>query len=955
MLLTSSLYGQLTRPTARLSGPIRDGARQTLTGSRPPRAAAATDIGVLPGDTPIPGMTLVFTRTAAQEAALAQLLAAQQDPTSPQYHQWLTPESFGAQFGVADSDLAQVESWLQVQGFAIDRVTRAHDRITFSGTAAQVNAAFRTELHRYSAGSRVDFAPSTDLSLPAGMASMVAAVNHLSTFRPHSMVKHFPLSSTPAYTTTGTEAHFLTPKDVATMYDVNPVYSTGYTGTGQTIAIAGQTYIQSSDVAAFQTAAGLPANAPTLVLEPGTGASAIYQGDEFESDLDVEYSTGMAPAAKVLFVYTGDSPNYDAFDAFDYIIEENLAPVASVSYGACEPLIGSSYANAGNQLFMQGAAQGQTLIASSGDEGSTACFGATDNQGNALSAAIQEQLAISYPAASPYVTSIGGTQMAAGTFAAGNTQYWASAGSTPVISSLLSYVPEVVWNEDSVKYGFAAGGGGASIYFGAQTWQTGLTGVASTNTARLNPDISLQASTASPGYFVCSSDPTAFATGQTTSCTNGVYDSSGRFVEEAGGTSFGAPIFAGLMAVLNQQQQAIGQGTTLAGQGTVNPTIYSLAKGSGYGTIFHDITSGNNDCAILVGNCAAGLNAYVAGTGYDQASGLGSIDFANLLAAWPVVNTSTTTTLAGSTVTLTPATATPASGASDVISIAVGSKTGTPTGTVTVSMANEQAPVVSATGTTTPGASTAATLTLSNGTASYTFPGTTTAGTEVITVKYSGDATHTASTGSVALTLANTLTPTGSITFSTLAAFTVPANGVGQTTFTVTPTGGYNGLLNFTLPSLPATDCYAVFATATQGQTTVSGPTSMTLEVGNGTVCTSSAAVRVGNQVVKFTKGTASVASAPTPFSGLPSGAVLASVLMVGLGWRRRGKRLGALLSLTFLVVVGLGLSGCGGSNGSTVTTPTTPVGQTLALTLTGTDSVTTSITASGAFSVTVQ
>ena len=918
-----------------------------LLGSRPPRATAAADIGALAGDTPIPGITLVFSRSAVQEAALQKLLAAQQDPSSPQFHQWLTPETFGAQFGVADSDLAQVESWLQTQGFTIDRVTRAHDRVSFSGTAAQVNAAFHTELHRYVSGSKVDYAPSTDLSLPSGLAPMVMAVAHLATFRPHSMARHAPGGGTATYTTAGAQTHFLTPKDVATLYDVNSVYNSGYTGSGQTLAIAGQTFVQAADIANFQTAVGLPANVPKLVLEPGTGGSAVYEGDEFESDIDLEYSTGMAPAANVLFVYTGDSPNYGVFDAFDYIIEENLAPVASISYGSCEPLTGQSFVNVASQLFAQGAAQGQTLIASAGDQGSTECFGSTDSNGNSYSTAIEQGLSTNFPADSPYVTSIGGTQMAPGTFTAGNTQYWASAGTTPVVSSLLSYVPEVVWNEDSASYGFASGGGGASIYFTAPTWQTGVTGIPSTNTARLNPDISLQAATSSPGYLACSSDPSSFQTGQTTSCTNGVYDTTGKFVEEAGGTSFGAPIFAGLMAVLNQQQQSTGHGTSNAGQGLVNPALYGLAKGSGYATIFHDITLGNNGCAALPAYCSFGLNAFVSGVGYDEASGLGSIDFANLVAAWPA---STATTLAGSSIALTPATGTPAAGAADAITIAVSSATGVPTGTVTVSLANEGAPMLTTTISTSPVPTVAATLTLSNGQASYNFPGTMTPGTQVIIVTYAGDATHAGSTASVPLTVANTLTPSGSFTFS-VGSVSVPANGVGQSTILITPTAGYNGLINFNIPTLPAADCFATSYSA------VTGLTNVTLFIGNGTACTTGAAVKVGHQEVVFPRRVAGVLP-QKQMPGKSLGSVLAGVLLVGFASRRRRRRLPALFGVALLAVVGaglVGLSGCGSSSTPGPTPTPVPAPQTLSLTLTGADSVTTTITNSASLSVTIQ
>ena len=928
VLFSIGMQGWAQTPAARLSGPVVGSGNVVLTGSRSPRALPANDIGALSTSTPVSGITLVFNRSATQEAALQALLAAQQNPASPQYRQWLTPETFGAQFGVAASDIASVESWLQSQGFTINKLSRAHDRVTFSGTAGQVNTAFNTSLHQYRSGSTVNYAPSTDLSLPSALAPMVTAVLHVSTFRPHPMVKRAPAGVTPAYTTANSEEHFLTPKDVATMYDVNSVYNSGYTGSGQTIAIAGETYIPTSDVADFQTAVGLPANLPTLVLEPGTGISATYSGDEFESDIDTEYSTGMATGANVLLVYVGDSPNYSVFDALNYIIEDDIAPVASISYGECEPLLGSSSAAAGNATFEQAAAQGQTVIASAGDEGSTECFGYTDDEGNPLPAATQEQLAINYPADSPYVTALGGTQMQAGTFAAGSSSYWAGATTSPVVNSLLSYVPETVWNEDSTNFGFASGSGGASIYFQAPSYQTGVVGIPAGNAVRLNPDISLQSSVDSPGYLACSSDPSAFLADQTNSCTNGIYDSTGKYVTQAGGTSFAAPIFAGLMAILNQAKHTTGQGL-------VNSNLYSLYASAP--SAFHDITTGNNDCSALPSDCSAGLTEYQATAGYDEATGLGSIDFANLVAAWP---NSAAGLLAASTVALSPATLTPASGATDVVTITVSSSNSggvTPTGTVAITVDGTAA----------------TTVTLSNGQATYTYPGTAVGGSHVITANYSGDANYASSTSTVSLTLAGTSIPSGSFTF-TAGPISVPVNSYGTSNIVVTGAGGYNGVINFTIPSLPASDCYAI---ETYPAITSSAPLTIELAIGNGTECTTDADVRIGNQLVPWVKRAANDAAPKLPWRGKPLTSMLAGLLAVGLVARRRNRRLPMLLSFALLTMVaGLSLSGCGGS-AAPVTSPTTPpatsTGATT-LTLVGTDSVVASITSSASFTLTV-
>lgn len=268
----------------------------------------------MPAGTNLHGVTITFAPSPAQQADLDALLAAQQDPSSPFYHQWLTPEQFGARFGMTDADLAKVQSWLQAQGFTIDSVARARNRITFSGTAGVVANAFRSTLHTYRAGAETDFAPSVDLSLPSAFAGTVAGVSNLSSFRPRSHLRQTAqLAADPRFTSSQTGNHFLTPKDVAAIYDITPAYNAGYSGAGQTIAVMGQSSVLTTDTAAFQTALGNKVVAPTLVLVPNSGTPTVYTGDEAESDLDLEYTGGIAPGATIQFVYTGNNANYSVF------------------------------------------------------------------------------------------------------------------------------------------------------------------------------------------------------------------------------------------------------------------------------------------------------------------------------------------------------------------------------------------------------------------------------------------------------------------------------------------------------------------------------------------------------------------------------------------------------------------------------------------------------------------
>jgi subtilase family serine protease len=670
----------------RITSAIDNTSRVALTGSRPPRAVTANDIGVLSPETQLQGMMLVFNRTAAQQADLDALIAAQQDPSSPQYHQWLTPAQFGARFGVADSDLAAAQSWLQQQGFTVDGVANSRDRIHFSGTAAQVNSAFATSLHLYRAPGETEshYAPSTELALPAALAPNVLGVTNLSSFRPTPRLIHSTTKGAqPNFTSSTSGNHFITPGDIATIYDVNTVYASA-TGTGQSIAILGQSAIYSSDITNFLNAAGIAVRLPTLVLVPNTGASTVYKGDESESDLDVEWSSAVAKGAAVYFVYAG--ANGDVFDSsLEYAINNDIAPIISSSYGACEPALGSSYYSIFNTFLAQAATQGQTVIAAAGDSGSSDCYGEYTSANGSNYVTQNEQLAVDFPASSQYVTGLGGTEFPSTYTVSGNNAYFAPQGSSDVISSALSYIPEQAWNDDSSTNGIASGGGGVSIYTVRPNWQaTTVPGITAVNTAlgnstyRLVPDIALDSSPASAPLAYCTSDTSSWVTGQTGSCSSGFRDASSGDLTVAGGTSFAAPIFAGMLALINQSKGYVG------GQGLINPALYTLASTPAtYAAAFHDTTTGGNQCLAGSSYCNGTTTAssYLTATGYDLATGLGSIDLGKLVAAWPAntVTTNSKFTLAATTAT-TPTTTTALpnpSGTSTITVTPIGGYTGT--------------------------------------------------------------------------------------------------------------------------------------------------------------------------------------------------------------------------------------------------------------------------------------
>lgn len=916
-LVSVGMVAGAQAPQTRIAGEVRNDARAAIAGSMPPRALRANDTGRVASGMQIAGATIVFNRSAAQQAALETLLAAQQNPASAQYHQWLGPDEFAARFGMADADLAKVRGWLESQGLTVEAVGRGRDRMTFTGTAAQIEAAFQTEIHSFKAAGDAEthFAPASDVTVPAAIAGSVLTVANLSSFRPKPHVRQGPAAG---FNSGQSSSHFLTPGDVATVYDIKAAYSAGYTGAGQSIAVAAQSAIIASDVTNFQSAAGLPQQAPTLVLMPGTGNSTIYSGDEAESDLDVEYSGGIAKGATIYLVYAGSAPNFGVFEAMQYAISNKIAPIVSVSYGECETALGATNFNSYVATFQQAAAQGQTVIASSGDDGSTDCY-----QFTSLTSAQRNALAVDFPASSPYVTGLGGTEFLASAVTTTNTQYWAANTGADIISSALSYIPEMAWNDDSATVGLSSGGGGVSGLAARPSYQSSsVPGIAAIGgSMRLVPDISLSSSPNNAGYLYCSSD--TGSTGIQGSCSHGFRDANSTYLTVAGGTSFAAPVFAGMLAIINQA-------TKSTGQGQVNPTLYTLASNPvTYAAAFHDITSGTNECTAGANYCtSAGLSAYAAGTGYDAATGLGSLDLYQLLSAWP--GGSGTAALTASTVTLTPATTVPKTGATDAISIAVGPGAAAG-GTVSVSVNGGAATLV----------------TLTNGVATYSFSAST-AGQYVVVATYTGSGTYASSSATVLLQVGGT----GTFTLAATPA-TITAGSTGSSTVTVTALNGYTGTVNFTVTANPviANACYTVTSAGVAG-TTGTGSISIITNQAN---CTASTTTLFKG---KLTAANAVPARQPQR-PGVPAGLAMAGLLAVGfLGRRSRGLR--SLVAVAVLAIAAFGISGCGSGTVTSSPIGTQPATNYAAkgsytVVVQGTDSLNSGTTAYATFTLTVQ
>lgn len=648
ILLAVSAFGQVRNRIAQRiedTEPVAISAPHAL-------ARAEFDQGRVEGSMRIARAAMMFKLAPTQQAALDKLLAEQQDPHSANYRQWLTPEQYASRFGMSDADLAKVSAWLKSEGLSVDGVSRARTAVFFSGSASQVEGAFRTELHRYLVDGQVSLANATEISVPEALSGVVLAVRGLENFRPRPRVK---VEARPNFTSHQSGNHFVAPQDFATIYNIPAALD----GTGQKIAIVGQTQINTSDLTAFRSAAGLPAITTgasanfqqVLITNGGTGFNT---SDEVETNLDLEWSNAVAKNATLIYVYVGaNSATLNVFDAFAYAIDNNLAPVVSTSYGNCEANL-TGFVPMLQQEAQQANAQGQTITAAAGDAGAGDCESAT-----ATSAT--HGPAVDAPASVPEVTGVGGTEFtgdAAATLSgtapnttAAATQYWSGTNATTdTISSALSYIPETTWNDTAATIaaggGFSATGGGKSSVFSKPSWQTG-TGVPN-DSARDVPDVAVSGSPNHDGFLICSQSFFASTTPAVTSCTSGFRASDGASLAVVGGTSVGAPTFASIVALLNQK-------TSSHGLGNVNPTLYSLAATAG---IYHDVTSGNNIVPCTQGSTGCPTTApfqygFSAGAGYDQVTGLGSVDVTALSNAWGGLTPTPDFSVLGSSATVT--------------------------------------------------------------------------------------------------------------------------------------------------------------------------------------------------------------------------------------------------------------------------------------------------------------
>ena len=866
------------------------GPRIALSNTVNPRAQRGIDQGTLSDGTSISAVSLRFSLTDAQNSALTQLLNDQQNPASPRYHQWLTPEAYAAQFGLSDADLAKVVSYFTSQGLTVAAVSRSKSFVSLAGTAAQIGRALGTTLHTVSVNGEQHFANLTEPQLPAALATVTRSITGLNDFRlkPRLIVKKVVA---PDYTSSISGSHYLAPGDLYTIYDINPLLTNSINGSGVTIAVMGQTDISLASAAAFRTASGLAANAPTVKVygtDPGTSTT-----DQPEAMLDVEWSGAIAPSASILYVNSTDVIAGSLTNAID----NNLAPIITISYGDCEQDFGSSNIAVFNQLFRQANAQGQTIVGPAGDSGATDC----DYQDTSAT----QGLAVDFPASSPYVTGLGGTMFNEGT----GTYFNATNGSYS--GSAISYIPETVWNETAAAGELAGGGGGASLYFTKPAYQTG-TGVPN-DFSRDVPDLALDAAAIHDGYLIC----------EPGYCVNGYRNSAG-YLDVVGGTSVATPEFAGMMALLEQKiQERVGN---------ANPTIYSLANSAYATSVFHDITSGTNaePCTAGTTGCVSGGTiGYTATTGYDQTSGWGSVDAYNLVSDWLLVAPSGITSTTGSNPSATSLTDSASSvtvGSTVTLTATVGSAasgvTTTPTGTVQFVVDNIP---------------TGTAVALANGSATYALATIGfTVGAHTVSASYSGDTVYAGSKSSVSISVISATTADFSLTPATATVTASSGQNAPGVTFTVSSLNGFAGTVAFSASTTSTT------LSGTSSPSFNVNPVTVTATASGSTVLTLSAYLAYGKTGIAMAKASTAAANhAPAPLAWEVGGGGVAMAGFLCLMWPGRRRRWAGLA----VAVVSVGLltmAGCGSGGNATSSTAAvnTPAGTyTVLVTATGTSS----------------
>ena len=501
LLCGTAAMAQNSAPAVRIVNPIDESQLVTLKGNTHPAANARNDRGPVSPNLPMTDLILVLSRSPEQQAAFDKFVASQYEPGSPDFHHWLEPAEVGANFGPSETDIATISNWLTRHGFTIDEVSGDRMTIRFSGTAAQVESAFHTEIHNLEVKGVAHIGNMSDPRIPTALTPVVVGVKALHNFFPrpqHRMGSNVTLNrktgrwervasdaSTGAKTSAaatpqavrpqfGTQDSIgdviedVVPYDFAKIYNVLPLWnaSTPINGTGQTIAIAGTSDILPADVAAFRSAFGLPAvNSFTTIVANGTdpGQCGVNPttyctlDDQMENSLDVEWSGAVAPGAGLVLVVSGaNSTTTDTvYSSANYIIQHKAtvnASILNVSYSECELGMGTSGNVAYYDMWQTAASEGIAAFVSSGDSGSASCDAGGDANGTPYAA--EYGLTVSGLASTPYDTAVGGTDFnwcPASTITSNTactaSPYWGASNNATTQANALGYVPEIPWND----------------------------------------------------------------------------------------------------------------------------------------------------------------------------------------------------------------------------------------------------------------------------------------------------------------------------------------------------------------------------------------------------------------------------------------------------------------------------------------------------------------------------
>jgi subtilase family serine protease len=868
---------------------INPANRRLLTGHHPAWASLQNDRGAVPAGLPLEQLALVLSRSPEQQQAFDRFLKEQQDPASANYHNWLTPVEVGERYGASQQDIDAIGNWLQSQNLRVDSVANNRVIVRFSGPASAVASAFGAEMHYFLVDGEQRISITAEPQIPAALAGVIESVSGLSTmtFRPQISanaaqvpIRNIDGNSQGAVTpdfTIGGGTHYIFPADFATIYNVS-VGSTN--GAGQTIAIIGIARVNDQDILNFEALSGLASKTATVLIPPNgvdpgppqTAATANPSASQTEATLDVTRATSIAPGATIDLVISGNTSAASGLEiAAQYVVDTTpiFAHIMSLSFGGCENQNGLAGVNFFDTLFSAASAEGTSVFVASGDSGAAGC------DTHFATPPASQVLSPNFICASSHVTCVGGTEFA--DVAAPNT-YWAATNTAGTNGSALGYIPEGAWNEplnSSNQVQVAGSGGGVSAYIPTPSWQTGA-GVPGTQ-GRYTPDVAFSGSV-HDSYFGCMAAYGACGP------LNGNF-----YLVAFAGTSSSTPDMAGIAALLNQKMSSP--------QGELNSNLYRLAA-TPSNNVFHDVTVasiGVSTCAVTTpsmcnnstpspSGLTGGLSGYSVGVGYDEATGLGSINVANLLANW--------STLATTTATVTSSLNPLASGASLTLAAAVTTNGATaPTGTVTFFDGATQLGTGSLNG------SGHATLTISN---------LISLGQHSITAFYGGDAANGTTTSPALAVTVNAATFT--LAASAPGSQTISSGQSATYTLTVTPTGSYTSQVSFACAFSPSSSAVCTFSPSTITPNSSTMTTMVTISGAQSSALNLTGQDRDGHRLIALN---------PLWFV-MWFGASL--VLMIGNKFRLQRRVRFSLACASLLLTVTM--AGCGGS-GSPTPNPT--------------------------------